>query len=145
MHCGTSNFDLNQLKHIAVGSIKIAKTFTKKHPKINTIINGKLTRESTYSYRRTKTDKVDQILRVEFKNLPQTYFLDQDGGWVNSNRVLDENFYYKDFLQLVETGNVKFSKSICLFLRQFFTESRRLPSSSLLSFYVHQHYRYFHH
>ena len=38
IHCGTNNVDQNQLEDIAAGTIKIAKTFTKKHQKINTII-----------------------------------------------------------------------------------------------------------
>ena len=62
-------------------------------------------------------------LKVEFKNLPQTDFLDQDDGWVKSDKVLNENFDCKDFLQLVETGNEKFSKSISLFLKHFFTST----------------------
>ena len=38
--------------------------------------------------------------------------MDQDDDWVKSNMVSSENFYYKDFVHLVETGNEKFSKSI---------------------------------
>ena len=36
-HCGTNNVDQNQPKDIAVRIMKIVQTFTKEHPKINTI------------------------------------------------------------------------------------------------------------
>ena len=41
--------------------------------------------------------------------------MDQDGNWVKSNLILDENLYYKDFLHLAETGNETFSKTIYYF------------------------------
>ena len=77
-----------------------------------------LPRDKMYSFQRTKIDEANQLLKTKCKNLPQTYFMDQNGDWVNSDMVLNKNFYYKDFLYLVETGNEKFSKSICLFLKQ---------------------------
>ena len=48
--------------------------------------------------------------------------MDQDDDLVKSNLTLDENLYYKDFLYLAESGNEKFSKTICLFLKKFLTE-----------------------
>ena len=54
-------------------------------------------------------------------NLPQTYFMDQDDNWVKSDLTLDENLCCKDFLHLAESDNEKFSKTICLFLKQFLT------------------------
>ena len=95
----------------------------KKHLKINTIITG--------------------ILKAECKNLPQTYFIDHDGDWVKSDMILNENFYYKDFLHLVETGNEKFSKSIFLFLKQFFTESGHQDIHN--HHHCHHFYVYYHH
>ena len=50
-------------------------------------------------------------------NFPQTYFVEQDDDWIKSDLTLDENLYYKDFLHLAESGNVKFSKTICIFLK----------------------------
>ena len=43
--------------------------------------------------------------------------------------VLNEKFYFKDFLYLVETGNENFAECICLFLKQVFTELQQSPSS----------------
>ena len=64
-----------------------------------------------------------------------TYFMDQDDDWAKSDLTLDENLYYEDFLRLAESGNEKFSKAICLFLKQFLTELRHpSPSSSPPSF-----------
>ena len=57
-------------------------------------------------------------------------FMDQDDDWVKSDLTLDGNFYYKDFLHLGESGNEKFSKNICLFLKQFLTELRHPSPSS---------------
>ena len=37
IHCNINNVDQNQPEDIAAGTIKIVKTFMKKHPKINTI------------------------------------------------------------------------------------------------------------
>ena len=87
-----------------------------------------LPRNKTYFFRRPKTDETNQILKAKCKDLPQTYFMDQD-----DDLILDENLYYKDFLHLAKTGNEKFSKTICLFLKQFLTEFRH-PSSSSPSF-----------
>ena len=56
--------------------------------------------------------------------------MDQDNDWVKSDMMLNENCYCKDFLHLVETANEKFPKSICLILKQFFTESKHPPSLS---------------
>ena len=55
---------------------------------------------------------------------PQTYLRDQYDDWVKSDLTLDENLYCKYFLHLAESGNEKFSKTICLFLKQFLTEFR---------------------
>ena len=74
IHCGTNNVDQNQPEDIAVGIMKIAKTFTSKHQKINTIINGMLPRDKMYSFRQVKIDKTNKILKVKCKNLLQTYF-----------------------------------------------------------------------
>ena len=60
--------------------------------------------------------------------------MDEDDNWVKSGMVLNKNFYYKDFLYLVEIGNEKFSKSICLSSKQLFIESRYPLLSSLLSY-----------
>ena len=68
-----------------------------------------------HSFRRTKIDATNQILKAECNNLPQTYFMDQEDDWVKSNMVSNESFFYKDFFHLVETGNENFSKSIFLF------------------------------
>ena len=76
--CGTNNVDQNQQKNILVGILKIVKIFTKKHSKINTIITGMFPRDKTYSFRRTKIDETNQILKAERKNLPKTYFVEQD-------------------------------------------------------------------
>ena len=130
IHCDTNNLDQNQPEDIAVGIIKIARTFSKKHPKINTIITGMLPSDKTYSFQQTKIDKANKILKAKCKNLLQTYFMEQDDDWVKSSMILNENFYYKDFLHLGETGNEKFSKTTCLILKQLFTESRHPSSSS---------------
>ena len=37
IHCGINNVDQNQPEDIAAGTIKIVKTFRKKHPKLNNI------------------------------------------------------------------------------------------------------------
>ena len=81
----------------------------KNHPNITTIITGMLPRDKTYSFRRAKIDETNKILKAKCKNLPQTYFMDQDEDWVKSDLILDENLYYKDFLHLAETGPEKFS------------------------------------
>ena len=41
--------------------------------------------------------------------------MDQDDDRVKSDLKLDENLYYKDFLHLAESGNEKFSKTICVY------------------------------
>ena len=133
IHCSTNNVGQSQPKDIAVGVMKIAETFMKNHPKITTVITGMLQRDKTYSFRQAKIDETNKILKAKCKNLPQTYFMDQDDDWVKSDLILDENLFYKDFLHLAETGNEKFSKTICLFLKQFLTEFRH-PSSSSPSF-----------
>ena len=47
--------------------------------------------------------------------------MNQDDDWLKSHMVLNEKFYYKDFLHLVETGNEKISKSFYLILKLLFT------------------------
>ena len=117
INCGTNNADQSQPEDIAVGVMKVAETFMKNHPKITTIITGMLPRDKTYSFQRAKIYETNKILKVKCKNLPQTYFMDQDDNWLKSDLILDENVYYKDFLHLAETSNEKFSKTICLFLK----------------------------
>ena len=102
IHCGTNNVDQ--------------------------IIVGMLPWDKTYSFRRAKMDEANNTLKAKCMNLPQTNFMDQDHDWVKSDLALDENLYYKDFLHLAESANEKFSKTICLFLKQFLTEFR-YPSS----------------
>ena len=97
-------------------------------------MTGILPTEKTYSFRQTKIDRENQILKIKCKNLRPTNAMDQDDNWVKSDMTLNENFDHKDFLHLVETGNKDFYKSTSLFLKYFFTESRHPTSSSLLSF-----------
>ena len=73
IHCGTNNVDQNQPEDTAVGIMKTDKTFTSKHQKINTIINGMLPRDKMYSFQQVKIDKTNKILKVKCKNLLQTY------------------------------------------------------------------------
>ena len=73
IHCGTNNVDQNQPEDTAVGIMKTDKTFTSKHQKINTIINGMLPRDKMYSFQQVKIDKANKILKVKCKNLLQTY------------------------------------------------------------------------
>ena len=54
--------DQSQPENIAIGVMKIAETFMKNHPKINTIIAGMLPRDKTYSFRRAKIDETIEIL-----------------------------------------------------------------------------------
>ena len=81
---GTNNVDQNQSEDITGGIIKIAKTFTKKHPKINIIITGKFPRDKMYSFSRTPIDETTKILKVKCKNLQQTYCVNQDDDWVKN-------------------------------------------------------------
>ena len=71
-----------------------------------------LPRDKTYYFQRTEIDETSKILKLECKNLPQTYFMDLDEDSVKNDMVLNDNFYYKYFLHLVEIGNENFSKSI---------------------------------
>ena len=63
--CGTNNVDQNQPKDIVVGIMKIAKTFMKKHPQLNTITTGLLPRDRTYPFWGTKIDQTNQILKAK--------------------------------------------------------------------------------
>ena len=103
IHCGTNNVD-----------------------QINT---GMLPMNKTYSFWQTKMNEANNILKAKCMILPQTYFKNQDNDWVKGDLTLDENLSHKDFLHLGESGNEKFSKTICLFLKQFLTEFK-YPSSS---------------
>ena len=117
LHCSTNNVDQSQPEDISVGAIKIAEAFMKNHPKRTTILTGMLPRGKTYSFWRAKIDETNKLLKAKCKDLTVTYFMDQDDDLVKSDLILDENLYYKDFLHLAETGNKKFSKTICLFLK----------------------------
>ena len=59
MHCDINNVDQNQPKDIAVAIMKIAKTFTKKYPKINAIITGMLPRDKIFLVKITPWDKTN--------------------------------------------------------------------------------------
>ena len=115
IHCGTNNVDQSKPDDIAEGVMKIAETFSKNQPKITTIVTGMLPRDKTYSFRWAKIDEANNILKAKCMNLQQTYFMDQDDDRVKSDLKLDENLYYKDFLHLAESGNEKFSKTICVY------------------------------
>ena len=98
--------------------MKIAETFMKNQPKITTlplIITGMLPRDKTYSFWPAKIDETNNILEVKCMNLLQTYFMNQDEDLVKSNLTLDGKLYYNDFLNLVESGNEKFSKTFLYF------------------------------
>ena len=89
IHCGTNNVDQSKPDDTAEGVMKIAETFMKNKPKITTIITGMLPRDKTYSFRRAKIDETNNILKVKYRNLPQTYFVEQDDDWVKSDLTLD--------------------------------------------------------
>ena len=71
--------------------MKIAEKFMKSHPKITAIITGVLPRDKAYFFWRAKIVETNKILKSKCKNLPQTYFMDQDDDWVKSDLTLDEN------------------------------------------------------
>ena len=112
----TNTVEKSQTEDFAAGIMKIAETLTKNHPKITTIVTGMLPRTKMYSFQQAKINETNKILKVKYRNLPQTYFIDQDDDWVKRNMILNENLHHKDFHHLVETGNEKFSKTICLFI-----------------------------
>ena len=90
MHSGTNNVDQRQPEDIAVGVLKIAETFVKNNPK-TAIITGMLPRGKTYSFQCAKIDETNKILKAKSKNLPQTYFIDQDDDRVRGDMILHEN------------------------------------------------------
>ena len=122
----TNTVEKSQTEDFAAGIVKIAETLTKNHPKITTIITGMLPRNKTYSFQQAKINETNKILKAKYRNLLQTYFIDQDDDWVKSNMILNENLHYKDFHHLVETGNEKFSKTICLFIDPILMKSALL-------------------
>ena len=78
IHFGTNNVDQKQQRHIVFGIMKISKTLTKNHLKINTIITCMLPRDNIYSFLPTTIDETDKILKAECKNLLEIYFINQD-------------------------------------------------------------------
>ena len=127
MHHGTNNMDQNQPKDIAGGNFpkSLRRNILNKNHHYWHVTNI----HKMDSFRGTKSDKQNtmigkSILKAECKNFPQTHFMNQEDEWAKNDIVLNENIYYKDFLYLMESGTKKLFKSICLYLKRFFTESR---------------------
>ena len=59
--------------------MKIAKIFTKKSRKINTIITDILPGNKSSSFPQTTINETNKILEAECSNLPQIYFMTQYG------------------------------------------------------------------
>ena len=113
-----------------------------KYPKINAIIILVCYQEKRCTLlKKKKIVETNKILKAKYKNLPETYFMDQDSNWLKSNMVLSENVYYKNIIHLVETCNERYFKSICLFLIQ----NQDIHHHHCHHFYVLQHHHYFHH
>ena len=78
---------------------------------MNITIFGWLPRDECWLVNRLLKNKVSYILKYEFQK-KWFCFIVQDHGWTLPNGSLDCSLFYKDFLHLVEQGNVKLAKSV---------------------------------
>ena len=113
IHCGTNNMEKISTKRYCSCNHKNYQSLQEVTSKNKYHHYWYVTRGTgiLFSASKNRLDKAD--IKSEIKNLPQTYFMDEDDDWVKNDMMPNENFYFKDFLQLVETGNDKFSNSIC--------------------------------
>ena len=107
IHVGTNNVDKHNAKYIVSGIIKIASCILNEKPRLNIIITGLIPRE-----RRMKINLINQLLQHECQDKRNVTFLEPEEDWMEDNGNLRRQFYYRDFLHLVERGNYKFASWI---------------------------------
>ena len=73
---------------------------------------GYLWDEKATSERRIKITLINQPLQHECQDKRNVTFLEPEEDWVEDNGNLRRQFYYRDFLHLVERGNYKFASWI---------------------------------
>ena len=113
IHVGTNNVDKHNAKYIVSGIIKIASCILNEKPRSNIIITGLIPRdEKATSEIRIKINFINQLLQHECQDKRNVTFLEPEEDWVEDNGNLRRQFYYRDFLHLVERGNYKFASWI---------------------------------
>ena len=111
VQCGTNNISTDSPRDIAGCIVDVATIFRRQSNTGNITTCGLIPRDECWSVSRLLINKVNDIFKDEcHKN--GFVFIIQDHGWTLPNGSLDCFLFYKDFLHLVERGNVKLAKSI---------------------------------
>ena len=111
VQCGTNNISTDSPRDIADCIVDVGTIFQRKSNTVNIITCGLIPRDECWSVNRLLINKANDILKYEcHKN--GFVFIVQDHGWTLPNGSLECFLFYKDFLHLVEQGNVKLAKSV---------------------------------
>lgn len=111
---GTNNTDRDDPKDIANGIASIAMVFQESKPNSKIIICGLLPRDLEPSWRREACTKVNKYLKriCSSGHIRNFYYLKPDADWILPDGMLNAQYYFHDYLHLVEEGDEKFAKAI---------------------------------
>ena len=112
LHCGTNNIDRDRPYDIANGVISCGLILQQKCSQVNVVVTGLLPRDLENSYRRTKIELTNKLLRDHCRQFTNFTYMGHDKDWVLENGLLNEKLFYEDHLHLVESGNEKLATSI---------------------------------
>ena len=130
IHYGTNNINTSSSDGVSLGVATVARFISHCHPNIVVIVSGLLPRDIRWSTPRVKIDKTNAYVSDYCKKFNKITFMRQDPDCTLSDNSLNMELYYKDYLHLIENGNIKFSKWIIETLQDVLSTQ---SSSQLLS------------
>ena len=109
--CGTDNIFKDFCMDIADCIVNIDSCLRDESSNINVFIYKLISRYESWSVNTVLIKEVNRILEY-LCSKHDFSFVNQSNGWTLPNGDIDVSLFFRDFLHLIEVGNVKFSKLI---------------------------------
>ena len=131
IHVGTNNTDRDDPKDIANGIGSIAMMFQETKPNAKIILTGLLPRDLQPSHRREQVTKVNKYLKklCQSGHIRNFTYLKPDTDWVLPDGTLNTQYYFHDYLHLVEEGDDKFASAISKMIHLIYGGGKPVYSS----------------
>ena len=109
--CGTNNLFIDSPLDIADCIVNIGSCLREKSCSVNVFINRLIPRDESWSVNKVLIKHVNKMLKYLCSKHDFSYVY-QSNGWTLPNANLDPSLFLRDYLHLIEQGNVKLAKLI---------------------------------
>ena len=107
INCSTNNIDTINSDETNLYTVAIARCISHCYPNIQVIVGGLLPKNIHWSAQRVKIEKTSAYLKDHCDRSTKMTFMTQDQSCSLPANFLNIQLYYKDYLHLMEKGNIK--------------------------------------